>query len=333
MIPEGGILWEDLWVLAIAAALALLLRIWYRRRRTASLAMAVPGTGGLQTHWSWRVLLYQLSRWLLGLAILFAVLALARPQASFMERDRQAEGIDIVLVMDVSSSMLAEDFEPNRLEASKTMAQRFVANRINDRIGLVAFGEEAFTQSPLTLDHGILQRMLAGLRAGMLGDATAIGMGLATAVNRLSESDAPSKVVVLLTDGANNAGYIQPLVAANLAKEEGIRIYTIGVGSNGPTQGPVKLSDQSIQIRTMRVMIDEGLLQQMSALTGGQYFRAVDNESLAKVYEDIDQLEKRELESTSSSRYEDLFAYPLFVALGCLFIAALIRIGPALRIA
>lgn len=288
--------------------------------------MGVPEAGALATNFSWRIVAYRVSQGLLALATLLAILALARPQRQFVERDETAEGIDIALVMDVSTSMLARDFEPDRLEASKAVAQAFVAERPFDRIGLVAFAGEAFTQSPLTLDHRLVQAMLGQLEAGLLEDGTAIGMGLAAAVNRLRDSEAASKVVILLTDGVNNSGYIEPATAAGLAEEFGVRVYTIGVGSNGQALSPIRFNDNSVRMQYVNVRIDEALLNRIAEQTGGRYFRATDNESLAAVYAEIDRLEKTPVEVSVSRRFDDLFAAVLAVGLVCGLVAGAIRV-------
>ena len=209
---------------------------------------------------------------------------------------------------DLSSSMLAQDFKPDRLEVSKRVAADFVEKREYDRIGLSVFSGEAFTQCPLTTDHRIVKEFLASLRCGILDDGTAIGMGLATGVNRLKESDAKSKVVILLTDGVNNAGYIKPLTASEIAREFEVKVYTIGVGSTGDALTPVsRRSDGRYIFGLARVEIDEDLLQQIADMTGGKYFRATSAESLERIYAEIDQLEKTEIEVTTIKRYSEEF--------------------------
>ena len=332
MTPSIG--FEDPWWLLVGA-LAVGAGWWWRRRRGG--ALASPRVGVAELHAAsvpstWRVWAHWLSRGLLGLATVGALLALARPQRQFVERNQEAEGIDIVLAMDVSTSMLALDFEPDRLEASKAVAQTFLADRPFDRFGLVVFAGEAFAQSPLTLDHAMVGAMLAELQTGQLDDGTAIGMGLASAINRLRDSDAPSKVVILLTDGDNNAGEIDPRRAAELAAEFGIRVYTIGVGSNGQALSPVRGWDQAVCMQYVRVRIDEALLREVAAETGGRYFRATDNESLAAIYAEIDRLEKRPVTVNVSRRFEDLFAPLLGVALASGLLAGLLRVWVAPRV-
>ena len=243
-----------------------------------------------------------------ALACAALIVALARPQLTLKEEDIKAEGIDICLVMDLSSSMLAQDFKPDRLEVSKRVAADFVSKREHDRIGLSVFSGEAFTQCPLTTDHKVVKEFLASLKCGLLEDGTAIGMGLATAVNRLKESDAESKVVILLTDGVNNAGYIKPLTASEIAREFAVKVYTIGVGSTGDALTPVsRRSDGRYIFGLARVEIDEDLLREIANMTGGKYFRATSAESLERIYAEIDQLEKTEIEVTTIKRYSEEF--------------------------
>jgi len=219
------------------------------------------------------------------LSFIALVIAIARPQLTLKEEEIKAEGVDIVLVMDLSSSMLAQDFKPDRLEVSKKVASDFVDKREYDRIGLGVFAGEAFTQCPLTTDHRVVKEFLAGLRCGILEDGTAIGMGLATAVNRLKESEAKSKVVILLTDGVNNAGYVKPMTASEIAREFEVKVYTIGVGSTGEAYSPVsRRSDGKYIFGLARVEIDEELLIQIADMTGGKYFRATSAESLENIY-------------------------------------------------
>lgn len=247
-------------------------------------------------------------------ALAALIIALARPQHIFKEEEINAEGIDIVLSMDLSSSMLARDFKPDRLQVSKDVAVDFVEKRPYDRIGLVVFAGEAYTQCPLTTDHAILSDFLKKLECGFLADGTAIGMGLATAVNRLKESESKSKVIILLTDGDNNEGYIQPLTAAQLAEEFGIKIYTIGVGSTGDALAPVnRTANGQYLFGLMPVKIDEDLLREIAELTGGEYFRATSRESLEAIYNDIDQLEKTKIEVSTFKRYSEAF-FPFALA-------------------
>lgn len=268
---------------------------------------------------SWRGTLRKYLPLLRALALAALVIALARPQKTLKEEDIKAEGIDIFLVMDLSSSMLAQDFKPDRLESSKMVAADFVDKRTHDRIGLSVFSGEAFTQCPLTTDHKVVKEFLAGLRCGLLEDGTAIGMGLATSVNRLKDSESKSKVVILLTDGVNNAGYIKPYTAAEIAREFGVKVYTIGIGSTGDALTPVsRRSDGKYIFGLSRVEIDEDLLREIAEMTGGKYFRAESAEALEQVYVDIDLLEKTEIEVTSIKRYSEEFHY--FAAFGLFLI-------------
>lgn len=226
------------------------------------------------------------------LTLCLIAIAAARPQSSSSVEDYTREGIDIILSIDLSASMLSKDFSPNRLEASKEVAAQFVNERPNDRIGVVAYEGEAFTQIPLTTDQRVVMNGIAELETGLLEGGTAIGMGLATAVNRLRDSDAKSKVIILLTDGVNNAGQIEPLDATQLAKLSGIRVYTIGVGSIGKARSPVRKVGNKIQYDWIEVRIDEEILRQIASNTGGRYFRATNKDKLEGIYDEIDALEK-----------------------------------------
>jgi Ca-activated chloride channel homolog len=276
---------------------------------------------------SWKGSLRQfLLPFLRGLAIVCAVIALARPQQSLREEDIKADGIDIILAMDVSSSMLAQDFKPDRLAASKEVAKNFVGRREFDRIGLVIFSAEAFTQCPLTTDHDMLNNFLDNINCCLLEDGTAIGMGLATAANRLKDSQAKSKVVILLTDGVNNSGYVPPTTAAELAKTLGVKVYTIGVGNSGQAYTPVRRrGDCDYIFGFAPVEIDENLLIQIAQTTGGRYFRAKDEKSLEKVYAEIDRLEKTELDITAIKRDVDVFHTWLKWAIALLLIEIILR--------
>lgn len=240
------------------------------------------------------------------LAIVFLVIALARPQSSNSWQTYTSEGIDIVLGLDISTSMLARDFSPDRLEAAKEVATKFILERPQDRIGLVVFAGESFTQCPLTTDQAVLVNLLREVQSGMIEDGTAIGLGLANAVNRLKDSPAKSKVVILLTDGVNNRGAIAPVTAAELAKTYGIRVYTIGVGTYGEAPYPVP-SPFGVQLQNMRVEIDEDVLRQIATVTGGQYFRATDNSKLEQIYKEIDQLEKSKMEVKHFSKKQEQY--------------------------
>ena len=247
------------------------------------------------------------------------VVALARPQQIEQNVRTSSEGIDIMLAIDVSASMLARDFEPDRITAAKEVAGSFISDRYGDRIGLVAFAAEAFTQSPLTTDQSTLQTLLAQIRSGLIDDSgTAIGNGLATAINRLRESDAKSKVVILLTDGVNNRGEIAPLTAAEIAKAQNIRVYTIGVGTEGMAPYPAVDMFGNITFVKQKVEIDEKTLTAMAEMTGGRYFRATDNAKLKAIYDEINQLEKSKVEVTEHLSYHEQFLAWVLAALGLL---------------
>jgi Ca-activated chloride channel family protein len=252
------------------------------------------------------------------LALAALIVAFARPQTGVTGENVTTEGIDIVLVLDVSSSMLAEDLEPNRIEAAKLVAADFAGGRTNDRVGLVAFAGEAFTQAPLTLDHHVIVDLLSQLDVGMIEDGTAVGMGLAMAVKRLQDSEAESKVVVLLTDGRNNRGEIDPATAAQAAQALGVRVYAIGAGRRGTARVPVDDPYFGKRYVQMRVDIDEEALQEVAELTGGRYYRATDRESLENIYREIDELETTEIEVEHYTRYGELFFYPLTFGLALL---------------
>ena len=244
-------------------------------------------------------------------AIALILVALARPRTSETgKKTSSTEGIDIVLALDVSSSMDAMDFKPNRLEASKQVAAQFVADRPSDRFAVVVYAGESFTQSPLTTDHRIVQNSLSDVQFGRIEDGTAIGMGLATAVNRLKESAAESKVIILMSDGVNNSGFIDPITAAEIATEYDVRVYTIGVGTMGMAPKPTTDMFGRKRVVQVEVEIDEERMQQIADLTGGRYFRATDNEKLAEIYSEIDELEKTQLEELTYYEYEEKF-YPL----------------------
>ena len=238
-------------------------------------------------------------------AIALMIVALARPQIIEQKSRTDAEGIDIMLAMDISGSMVARDFEPDRMVAAKEVAAAFINDRVGDRIGIAAFAGEAFTQSPLTTDKNSLITMLSRLRSGVIEDGTAIGNGLATAVNRLRESDAKSKVIILLTDGVNNRGEIGPLMAADIAADMGIKVYTVGVGTRGKAPYPVVDMFGNVSYQMMPVEIDEKTLEEIASHTGGRYFRATDKEKLQSIYNEINELEKSKVEITDLTLYHE----------------------------
>ncbi len=276
-------------------------------------------TSPIQGVKTWRTMLYPYLYILKALSYAAIVIALARPQLTLKEEEIKAEGIDIILVMDISSSMLAQDFQPDRLQVSKEVAKQFVDKREFDRIGLVVFAGESFTQCPLTTDHRVVKDFLDGLQCGMLEDGTAIGMGLASAVNRMKDSESKSKVVILLTDGVNNSGYIKPLTASEIAQELETKVYTIGVGTRGQALSPVsRRSDGRYIFGMANVEIDEQLLEEIANNTGGQYYRATDEVSLESIYAEIDRLEKTEMEITSFKRYSE--EYRRFLSIGLILL-------------
>ena len=251
-------------------------------------------------------------------AFALLVVALARPQDVEQNVRTNTEGIDIMLAIDVSGSMLARDFKPDRITAAEEVAGSYIADRSGDRVGLVAFAGEAFTQSPLTTDQSTLQTLLARIRSGLIEDGTAIGNGLATAINRLRESEAKSKVIILLTDGVNNRGEIAPLTAAEIAKAQGIRVYTIGVGTEGMAPYPAIDMFGNITFVNQKVEIDEKTLTAISDMTGGKYFRATDKAKLKAIYDEINQLEKSKVEVTEHVSYHELYLAWVLAALGLL---------------
>ncbi len=257
-------------------------------------------------------------------AFALLVMALARPQTSSSSQTVSTEGIDIIIAIDVSTSMLAEDFKPNRIEAAKKTAAEFVENRLNDRIGLVVFAGESFTLCPVTIDHAVLKNLLSTVKEGMVEDNTAIGMGLATAVSRLKDSKAKSKVVVLLTDGVNNAGFVAPLTAAEIAQTYGIRVYTIGVGTRGMAPYPIK-TQFGTQYRNLEVQIDEDILKQIASMTDGKYFRATNNKVLQEVYTEIDELETTKVDVSVFKKYHEEFPPFVIIAFVLIFIELLFR--------
>lgn len=273
---------------------------------------------------SWKVRMRP-SMFVLRLVCIAALsVALARPQSSNTTESIDSEGIDIVLAVDVSGSMLAEDLKPNRIEAAKNVALDFVERRPTDRLGLVVFSGESFTQCPITIDHTVLKEQLSQIKSGLLVDGTAIGMGLATSVDRLRNSNAKSKVIVFLTDGVNNTGLIDPNTALEIAKAYKVRVYTIGVGTKGNAPYPVQ-TPMGTQKQMMPVQIDEALLQQIAKETGGKYYRATNNKSLASVYDEIDKLEKTKVEVSSYKNYAELFFPFAALAITCLGLEMLLR--------
>jgi Ca-activated chloride channel family protein len=261
------------------------------------------------------------------LAVILFIIALARPQSGSKEQKVSTEGVDIVLAMDVSSSMLAEDFKPNnRLQAAKIVAEEFIKGRVNDRIGMVVFAGESFTQCPLTLDYGVLLTLLKEVKiADKDWDGTAIGMGIANAVNRLRDSKAKSKIIILLTDGVNNRGQIDPITAARIAQALKIRIYTIGAGTQGTAMYPVDDPLFGRRYVPREVKIDEKVLRKIAQITGGRYYRATNTEKLRKIYKEIGEMEKTKIEVSEYTRYTELFSYFLAAGLLLLLLEAVLR--------
>lgn len=293
-------------------------QVWkYRSGKNPSLIFSdTSGLSNLSGNWRsygvWAAPVLQI------FAFALVVLAIARPQYQNTTVERNAEGIDIVLTLDISTSMKAEDLKPNRLEAAKDVADNFISKRVSDRIGLVLFARKSFTMVPPTLDYDLLKRLLKDVEMGTVEDGTAIGMGIATAVNRLKESEAKNKVIILLTDGQNNSGEIDPVTAADLATTYDIKIYTIGAGTRGTAPYPVKDPIFGNRYQNVKVDIDEEMLTQIANMTGGEYFRATDTEKLKDIYAQIDKLEKTKIEEVIYTDYQDL--YPRFLLPGILLL-------------
>ena len=263
------------------------------------------------------------------LAIALIITALARPQTQDVSTQTKTnKGIDIVMAIDVSSSMLAQDLKPDRLSALKRVAEAFVEDRMSDRIGLVLYAGESYTKTPITSDKSIVKGSLREITfQGLIEDGTAIGMGLATSVNRLKDSRAKSKIIILLTDGVNNSGFIDPKIATELAVEFGIKTYTIGLGSNGSAPAPVALrQDGNFVYHSRKVELDEELLKSIAAETGGSYYRATDNKKLAAIYKEIDKLERTDVEEIRYTKYHEKFRWFVFAAMAALFLEWLLRI-------
>jgi len=315
---------EFLWLLTLIPLLA----VWYffMRKKDATLltVSSVKGFKNTSIIPKFKPVLYALR--LLALAFLFV--ALARPQnVAVSTKIKANRGIDIVMAIDVSASMLARDLKPNRLEALKVVATDFVNRRPNDRIGIVVYAGESFTQTPITSDKGIVKRTISEIKWGQLEGGTAIGMGLGSAVNRLKDSEAKSKVIILLTDGVNNSGFVDPKTATELAKELSIKVYTIGLGTNGTAEFPYSKDPRTgrLQFRRQQVEIDEDLLKYIAEQTEGQYFRATDNTKLKEIYDEIDALEKTKIEEFKYTNYSEKYRFLVFIAGGLLFIEFLLR--------
>lgn len=283
-----------------------ILIFWYAKtnnRRSASIQISTTAAKGLGT---WKVSFRHLPFICRMFCMAFLITALAKPQTKNEEKNTEGEGIDIVLCVDVSGSMSAQDLTPNRLESAKNVAIDFINRRPTDRIGIVIFSGESFTQCPLTSDKNVLVSAVQNIHFGLLEDGTAIGSGLSTSVDRLRNSKTKTKIVILLTDGENNGGLIDPKTAKEIAKAFGIKVYTIGVGTDGLAPQPVQ-TPLGVQMQSVKVSIDEKLMKQIAEETGGKYFRAKDNEGLSGIYETIDQLEKSKVEITTTTKFTDKF--------------------------
>lgn len=312
------------WLLLLLAIVPAMI-VWYvARHRRIKAPVHIPSLDMFgDAKPTLRHRLYHLRFVLRCLCVTLLIIALARPQSQLSREEMEIEGIDIVLAMDVSGSMKGEDFKPNRLEAAKDVALQFIEGRKNDRIALVEFAGEAFTQTPLTIDHNVLSRQLSAMRIGLLEDGTAIGDGLATAINRIKESKAVSKVIILLTDGVNNRGSIDPETAAELAGEYGIRLYTIGVGS----RGDVLFHDEYGRPFHARADLDEPLLTHMAEATdGGHYYRATDKNTLSEIFAQIDKAEKTRIDVTQYRQTKDEFKPFLLLALLALALELLLKL-------
>lgn len=316
------------WLIGLVIPPALLVWEWMRDQGSHSfpLPAAADIVGNRQT---WRIICRRSLPWLRAIALSMTILALSRPRSAQGEETVRTEAIDIMMALDVSSSMNAMDFRPNRLEAAKTTAASFIRNRPNDRIGLVVFSAQAFTQSPLTNDHQVLDLLLSGVKQGWVENGTAIGKGLAQSILRLRDSETQSKVVILLTDGVNNRFEVHPLDAMHLAQEFQIKVYTIGMGTNGYANVPRSDFAGNTRIVREQVEIDEALLTHIATETGGQYFRATDLEDLESVYAEIDRLETTTLEVTRYVRYEEWYWPFALLALVFLGLELGIRYGVA----
>lgn len=314
----------DMFWLLLLLPLAVLWYIFKRKEQTASLKMStIKGFNTNNFLPKLKPLLFALRL----LALTAIVVAMARPQTKDVStKTKTTEGIDIVMAIDVSSSMLARDLKPNRLAALKKVAANFIRERPSDRIGLVVYAGEGYTKTPITSDKSIVLSALKEITYGQLNDGTAIGMGLATSVNRLKESKAISKIIILLTDGVNNMGFIEPQTAADLAVEFGIKTYTIGLGTNGNALSPMAYNaDGSFRYGMRQVEIDEALLKDIAKATGGKYFRATNNEKLEEIYDEINKLEKTEIEEFKYTRYDEKFRPWVFLAGGLLLLEWLLR--------
>ena len=297
--------------------------IWKMRKTQASMQISSSEAFTSKTA-TFRVYLRHLPFVCRTAAIAFLIVVLARPQSTDSWQNVNTEGIDIMLALDISTSMLAEDFRPNRLEAAKDVAATFINGRPNDNIGLVVFAAESFTQCPLTIDHAVLLNLFKDIQPNMIKDGTAIGLGLANAVRGIKDSQAKSKVIILLTDGVNNTGEIAPVTASEIARAFGVRVYTIGVGTMGEAPYPFQTSS-GIRIMPMQVEIDEQILTQIAATTGGQYFRATNNSALREIYTEIDRLEKTKISVQEYSKKQEEYKNIALLVFAFLILEMLLR--------
>ena len=304
---------EFFWLLLLLPLM--LLWYWYWNKKSQA-NVTFSTTIAFKKTKSWSDALYHLLFVLRMVAIALIVVALARPQThSENAKTKITDGIDIVMAIDVSASMLSQDLKPNRFEALKKVASQFVKDRPNDRIGLVIYAGESYTKTPVTTDKSIILNALSEITYGQIEDGTAIGMGLATAVNRLKESKAKSRVIILLTDGVNNTGFIDPQTAAELAAEYGIKVYTVGIGTNGMALSPYALNaDGSIIYRMQQVDIDEPLMKKIAQVTKGRYFRATNNQKLQQIYDEINQMETTKIEEFKYTEVDEKFRWWVLVA-------------------
>ncbi|MGL5272886.1 MAG: vWA domain-containing protein [Phocaeicola sp.] len=304
---------------------------WYvmKRKKTEPTLQVASTRMYMRAHKSWKVYLLHAPFVLRMIALVMLILVLARPQSTNHWQNSEIEGIDIMLAVDVSTSMLAEDLKPNRLEAAKQVASEFINGRPNDNIGLTIFAGESFTQCPLTVDHAVLMNLFQSIKCdiaqrGLIEDGTAIGMGIANAVTRLKDSKAKSKVIILLTDGSNNRGDLSPLTAAEIAQQFGVRVYTIGVGTNGTAPYPMQ-TYAGVQYVNVPVEIDEKTLTEIAHITNGNYFRATSNDKLKEVYAEIDKLERTKLNVKEFSKKEETYQIWALLALLCILLDIVIR--------
>lgn len=316
---------EFFWLFLLLPLLLLWQILSWRKRQAAVSISSLRGFESGAGNWLTKLQPLLIVLRLLGLAAI--IVGLARPRVvDTSTSSRSMQGIDIIMAIDVSASMLARDLRPNRLEALKEVASQFIQNRTNDRIGLVVYAGESYTKTPLTIDKNILLQSLYAIDFGEIKDGTAIGLGLSTSINRIKDSDAKSKVIILLTDGVNNTGFIDPTTASEMAKALGIKVYTIGIGTNGMAMSPVGINpDGSYQFANMQVEIDEELMKEIAKETGGAYYRATSSDKLEDIYEEIDQLETSEIEEIEYVHYDEKFRLFLILGLGFITLEYLLR--------